>query len=74
MAVISVTATWAGLPGSPLAFTHGSGAVWTATFGPFSGLGASYSQDVTLTVTARDAAGNARSAAVVVHVWGTCLI
>lgn len=72
--VTSVTATWSGLPGSPKAFTKGAGNTWTATFGPFSGLDGNYSEQITITITARDAAGNTRSTNVQVHVYGTCLI
>lgn len=64
----------AGLPGSPLVFTHGAGNTWTATFGPFS-LDGSYFQDVVISMVARDAAGNSSNATTVtVRVWGTCLI
>jgi hypothetical protein len=73
--VTSVTATWSGLPGSPKAFTKGAGNTWTATFGPFSGI-ATPNQLVTITITARDAAGNTRATAVQITVWGEgmCLI
>lgn len=72
--VTAVTATWSGLPGSPKAFTKGAGTTWTATFGPFSGLATNYSEQITITITARDAAGNTRSTNVQVWVYGTCLI
>ena len=72
--VTSVTGTWAGLGGSPKAFTKGAGNTWTATFGLFSGLGANYNQLVSITITARDAAGNTAATVVQVRVYGTCLL
>ena len=73
--VTSVTGTWTGVGGSPKAFTKGAGTTWTMTFGPFAGVETA-NQVVTITVTARDAAGNSRSTAVNVTVWGEgmCLI
>lgn len=57
--VASVTAAYSGLPGSPLTFTRTGGSLtngtWTATFGPFN---SPTTQDLTITVIARDAAGN----------------
>lgn len=72
--VTSVVATWSGLPGSPHPFTRAGANTWTAQFGPFSGLSPAFDQLVSITVTARDAAGNSRSAVVQVRVWGTCLL
>jgi len=63
----------AGLPGSPLSFVRTGGNTWTATFGPFSGLGPNYFQDVVISIVARDAAGNNSAAATVtVNVRGSC--
>jgi hypothetical protein len=71
--VTSVTGTYGGgLPGS-LNFSP-QGGQWRATFGPFNGLAPNYSQLITITVTARDAAGNQASTQVTVRVWGTCLV
>lgn len=72
--VTSVTGTWSGLPGSPKAFTKGSGNSWTMQFGPFSGLGFAYNQLITITITAKDAAGNSNAATVQVRVYGECLL
>jgi hypothetical protein len=76
VAVTQVTGSYgAGLSGSPIAFVHGAGTTWTASFGPFSGLNPSYSQAVAISIVARDAAGNTSTAATVsVKVYGTCLI
>ncbi len=72
--VTSVTGSWSGLPGSGAAFTKGSGTTWTLQFGPFSGLGFAYNQLVTVTVTARDAAGNSQASTVQIRVYGECLL
>jgi hypothetical protein len=73
--VTAVAASYGqGLPGSPLALAPQGGNAWAASFGPFAALDPAYSQDVAITVTARDAAGNAASAQVVVRVEGTCLL
>lgn len=72
--VTAVTATWSGLQGSPKAFTKGAGNTWTTTFGPFGGLSSGYSELITITITARDAAGNTRSTNVQVRVFETCLL
>ncbi|MEQ1699390.1 MAG: hypothetical protein ABMA25_04730 [Ilumatobacteraceae bacterium] len=73
--VTQVTGSYAGLGGSPIGFVKGSGNTWTATFGPFVGLPGSYSQDIVISIVAKDAAGNTSTATTVtVHVWGTCLI
>lgn len=72
--VTSVTGTYSGLPGGPLAFSF-QGGQWRATFGPFGGLAPSFGQNVTITIRARDAAGNQSAPAQTsVQVWGTCLI
>lgn len=72
--VTAVTGTYSGLPGSPLTFTRTGGSpangTWTATFGPFT---SPTTQDVIITVTARDAAGNSRNAVVTIKYWGVCL-
>jgi hypothetical protein len=71
--VVAVTGTYSGLPGSPLNFTFSAGA-WRATFGPFSGLSSGFYQDTSITVRARDAAGNLSNPVVVtVEVFGTCV-
>ena len=70
---MSVTGTYSGLAGSPLAFSL-QGGQWRANFGPFNGLAPNYSQPITITITARDAAGNQATTQVQVRVWGTCLI
>ena len=72
--VTSVTGTWSGLAGSPKAFTKGSGNSWTMQFGPFSGLGFAYNQLITITITAKDAAGNSQATTVQVRVYGECLL
>ena len=67
----------AGLPGSPITFSHAAGNTWTATFGPLSGFDSLYSEDVVISIVARDAAGNTSTATTVtIHVWGSemCLI
>lgn len=73
--VTAVTGTWSGPPGSPMAFTKGAGNTWTATFGPFTGV-VPANQLITITITARDAAGNTRATNVQITVWGQgmCLI
>ena len=43
---------------------------WTATYGPFPGLPATFDQQVSITVTARDAAGNTRSTNLTMTVQG----
>jgi hypothetical protein len=73
VAVTSVRATYAGLPNSPIDLSFSSGA-WRGSFGPFAGLDPGFSQWITITLTARDAAGNQASTNVQVRVWGTCLI
>ena len=71
--VVAVTGTYAGLPGGPLNFTFSAGA-WRATFGPFSGLTSGFYQDTSITVRARDAAGNLSNPIVVhVEVFETCV-
>ena len=57
--VTSVTATWSGLPGSGVQLTRAAGSTWTGTVGPFSGaVPPNQSVNLTITLTARDAAGN----------------
>jgi hypothetical protein len=74
-AVTAATASYGqALPGSPVPLAPQGGGAWSATFGPFGGLEPSYSQDVVITITASDAAGNSASAQVVVRVEGTCLV
>ena len=75
VAVTQVTGTYAaGLPGSPIAFVHGAGNTWTATFGPFAPLDVAYEANVGISIVARDAAGNTSTATVVtVRVLGSCL-
>jgi len=70
--VVSVSGTYSGLPDSPLSFSFSSGA-WRATFGPFPGLDALYDENISITITAQDAAGNSDAAGVVVNVKG-CFI
>jgi hypothetical protein len=55
--VVSVIGTYSGLSGSPLTFAPAAG-IWGADFGPFTDLPAGYDEPVTVTITARDAAGN----------------
>jgi hypothetical protein len=71
--VTSVQATYSGLPNSPINLTFSAGS-WRADFGPFVGLNPNFNQLTTITLTARDAAGNQASTTVQVRVWGTCLI
>ena len=75
VAVTQVSGSYAaGLAGSPLAFVKGSGSTWSATFGPFTALAEAYSQDVVISVTARDAAGNtSEPTTITVHVYGVCV-
>ena len=75
VAVTQVSGAYgAGLTGSPVTFVKGAGSTWSATFGPFSGLPLAYSQDVVISVTARDAAGNTSApTTITVHVYGECL-
>jgi hypothetical protein len=74
-AVTTATATFGqSLPGSPRPLGPQGGNAWATTIGPFNGLDPSYSQDVVVTITATDAAGNTASAQVVVRVEGTCLL
>lgn len=57
--VTSVTATWSGLPGSGVQLARTAGSNWTGTVGPFNGaVPANQSVNLTITLTARDAAGN----------------
>jgi hypothetical protein len=75
--VTSVTGTFSGLGGSPTAFSNAGGNSWAATFGPFSGLAAGYNSTITITIVARDAAGNTSNAvqtSVSVQGAGNCLI
>lgn len=75
VAVTQVTGTYSGLGGSPLSFTKGGGNTWTATFGPFTGLALMYEQNITITIVARDAAGNTSNPtqiSVEVNGAGTC--
>ncbi|MGB0112019.1 MAG: hypothetical protein WBP59_02245, partial [Ilumatobacteraceae bacterium] len=67
--VTSVTGTFGTVPGSPLAFSL-QGGQWRATFGPASGLAQFAQPVVTITITARDAAGNQTSTSTSVKVWG----
>lgn len=72
--VASVVATWSGA-GSPANMGQ-SGDTWTTTFGTFpGGTWPSGFTDVTITITASDAAGNTDTDQVVVRVWseGNCL-
>lgn len=73
--VTSVTATYAGLPGSPLTFTRAGGSetngTWTATFGPFT---TTTARTVQITVTVRDANGNSADDTVTIEYSGVCLI
>lgn len=72
--VVGVTGSFSGLAGSPIPFTL-SGGSWRADFGPFAGLPTSSNQLVSISIVARDAAGNTSNPAVVtVRVWETCLI
>jgi hypothetical protein len=76
VAVTQVTGTYSGLAGSPKAFSNSGGNTWTATFGPFSGLASAYSQSITITIVASDAAGNTSTAvqtSVQVDGAGNCL-
>ena len=66
-------ATYSGLPSSPINLSFSSGA-WRGNFGQFAGLGPNFNQLTTITLTARDAAGNTASTNVQVRVWGTCLV
>jgi hypothetical protein len=73
--VTSVTASWTGLPGGALAFTRVAGTAtngtWTATFGPFDH--GSTVPNALVTVTARDAVGNARSTSFTITYRNVCL-
>ncbi len=72
--VVGVTGTFSGLAGSPITFTR-SGGSWRADFGPFAGVPTGANQLVSISIVARDAAGNTSNPAVVtVRVWETCLI
>ena len=77
VAVTSVQATWSGLPGSGVQLTKTGGSSWSGTFGPFGGaVPAGQSKNVTITLTARDAAGNTTTRTigpVRVYDIGSCL-
>jgi hypothetical protein len=71
--VTQVTASWT-LPGEPqTTVPMGGGPNYTATFGPFEGETLPTTEprdhDVTVTIRARDAAGNIATTTVVVTVW-----
>jgi len=69
-----VTGTYSGLSGSPMAFANGGGNLWTATFGPFSGLNFLFDQTITISIVARDAAGNTSGVTTAsVRVSGDCV-
>ena len=75
--VTSVQATWSGLPGSGVQLTKSGASSWSGTFGPFGGaVPSGQSRTVTITLTARDAAGNSATRSVgPVQVFdiGSCL-
>lgn len=68
--VVSVTGAYEDLPGSPLEFTNDAGNLWQTEFGPFVDLPSTYSQEITITVVAEDAAGNMASTPIVITVNG----
>lgn len=73
--VTSVQGTWSKVAGSPRQFVKGAGTTWTMTFGPFSGLASGFNQAIQISIVARDAAGNASTAAnVTITLSGECLI
>lgn len=72
--VVSVTGTYSGLPGSPLGFAHQGGNLWTARFGPFTGLPSDFNQQITIAITARDATGNSDAVDLLLTVIaGSCI-
>lgn len=78
--VTQVTASWT-LPGEPQSTVPMTGGpTYSATFGPFEGGTVpevpSYDHDITITIRARDAAGNVSTTTVVVKVWSiaSCFI
>lgn len=82
LAVMSVTASWSDPDGSQNVAMSAVGSNYTITFGPYPAgewdpfSVSPYDHSVTITITARDAAGNKSSTTVSVTVWeiGDCFI
>jgi hypothetical protein len=72
--VTSVNASWGPSPSGSKALSRSSGTAqsgtWQTTLGPFNGLAPEFAQNITVTLTASDAAGNSRSTSLTIFVVG----
>ncbi len=73
--VSSVNASWGPSPSGSTNLSRVGGnaqnGTWQATIGPFNGVPPEFAQNITVTLAARDSAGNARSTTLTIFVVGT---
>jgi hypothetical protein len=72
--VTAVNAGWGPSPSGSTSLTRSGGTdqsgTWQTTIGPFNGVPPEFAQNITVTITASDAAGNSRSTSLSIFVVG----